>query len=64
MSPVELNEINKKITAIKVRLEELNRDTQEFPALSQNTKRALASVKMMELGVCDLITFDLAEIQA
>jgi len=34
-------------------------DSGSFPALNRNTKRALASLKMIELNISDLIEFDL-----
>lgn len=56
----DIHAINDKIQAVKALLTDLNRDAEEFPAMAKNSKRALASVKMMELNVSDLITFDLA----
>ena len=62
MSPVaDIHEINEKIIKVKDLLLELKRDADAFPALEKNSKRALASVKMLELNICDMIAFDLIE---
>lgn len=50
-----------KILHIKKLLSELKRDTDDFPAVSKNCKRALASVKMMELNCCDAVEFGLMD---
>jgi hypothetical protein len=51
--------LNEKIIKIKELLYELETDSDYFPSLNRNSKRALASLKMIELGVSDLIEFDL-----
>ncbi len=61
-SAADIKSINEKIQQVKAFLKELNRDSADFPALSKNSKRALASIKMMELNVSDLITFDIASV--
>ena len=48
------NEINEKIRQLKQTAQDLNRDADDFPALSKNTARILASIKMLELNVCDV----------
>jgi hypothetical protein len=58
----DLRLINDKIQQIKKLLNELNKKANcqnEFPFLAKNSKRALASIKMMEFGLCDLVEFDL-----
>jgi hypothetical protein len=50
-----LNEINAKIQLMKKTAEELNRMGEDFPALARNTVRILASVKMLEINVSDLV---------
>jgi len=50
-----------KILQIKKLLSELKSDTDNFPALSKNCKRALASVKMMELNCSDAVEFNLLD---
>jgi len=53
--------VNNKILKIKQLLNELVSDAKQFPALSRNSKRALASIKMLELNISDIVTFDLID---
>ncbi|MCF6248611.1 MAG: hypothetical protein L3J69_14825 [Desulfobacula sp.] len=55
----DIQTMNDKILKIKTLLEELDSDADFFPALSRNSKRALASIKMLELNICDIISFNL-----
>ena len=57
-SGIDLNEIDTKIQLMKKTAEELNRIGEGFPALARNTARILASVKMLEINVSDLIELD------
>ncbi len=50
-----LNDINNKIQQLKQTATELNRDTRDFPALTKNTARILASIHMLELNITDII---------
>ncbi len=50
MSLENLNEITEKIKIIKAAALELDRKGKEYPALSRNIARILASVKMLELN--------------
>ena len=52
---IEINKINTKIQLLKKTAEELNRMGEDFPALARNTARILASVKMLEINVSDLV---------
>ena len=52
---VNLNEINDKIQLMKKTAQELNRFGEDFPSIARNTSRILASVKMLELNVSDLV---------
>jgi len=56
-----LNGVNDKILKIKQLLIELGDDATQFPALERNSKRALASIKMLELNISDVVAFDLAD---
>jgi len=56
-----LNEVNVKILKIKQLLIELEAEAEQFPALSRNSKRALASIKMLELNISDIVAFDLVD---
>ena len=59
MNPgIDLNKINAKIQLMKKTAEELNRIGENFPALARNTVRILASVKMLEINVSDLVELD------
>ncbi len=51
--------LNEKILKIKKLFYELETDSDCFPALNRNSKRALASIKMLELNISDLIEFDI-----
>lgn len=53
-------EMNDTILKIKQLLIELGDAAEQFPALERNSKRALASIKMMELNISDAVAFDLA----
>jgi hypothetical protein len=51
----DLVEIDSKIQIMKKNAEELNRMGDKFPALARNTDRILASIKMLEINVSDLV---------
>ncbi len=55
---IDLTMINEKIQLLKKTARELNRMGQDFPALARNTVRILASVKMLEINVSDLVELD------
>jgi hypothetical protein len=55
---IDLNEINAKIQRMKKTAEELNQIGEDFPAIARNTVRILASVKMLEINVSDLVDLD------
>lgn len=57
----DLNGVNDKILKIKQLLIELETEATKFPALEKNSKRALASIKMLELNISDVVAFDLAD---
>ena len=57
----KVKQMDEKILKIKELLEALDRDASEFPAIRRNSRRALASLKMLELNISDLIAFDLVE---
>ena len=56
-----LKGVNDKILKIKQLLLELKAEAAQFPALEKNSKRALASIKMLELNISDILAFDLAD---
>ena len=51
---MDLKRINGKIQAMKKLEKELQDQANEFPALSRNTVRILASLKMLELNISDI----------
>ena len=54
----DLNEINDKIQLMKKTAQELNRFGEDFPSIARNTSRILASVKMLELNISDLVELE------
>jgi hypothetical protein len=52
---IDLHEINDKIQLMKKTAEDLNRIGEDFPAIARNTVRILASVKMLEINISDLV---------
>ena len=52
---IDLHEINDKIQLMKKTAEDLNRIGDDFPAIARNTLRILASVKMLEINISDLV---------
>ncbi|MCP4023293.1 MAG: hypothetical protein GY729_15725 [Desulfobacteraceae bacterium] len=54
--------IHESIVEIKKILRQLETLGKDFPAIKQNSKRALASLKMMELNISDVFEFDLREL--
>lgn len=51
----DLHDINDKIQLLKKTAEELNRIGKDFPAIARNTVRIMASVKMLEINISDLV---------
>ena len=58
---INLQELNEKIQNIKKIAEELTGIGEEFPALYRNSRRILASIKMLELNISDLVALDKPE---
>lgn len=52
---IDLHDINDKIQLLKKTAEELNRIGKDFPAIARNTVRIMASVKMLEINISDLV---------
>jgi hypothetical protein len=55
---IDLNKINTKIQLMKKTAQELNQIGENFPAIARNTVRILASVKMLEINVSDLVELE------
>ena len=54
----DLKQIDKKIQVMKSGAEELKRLGDNFPALARNSVRILASIKMLEINITDLVELD------
>ena len=54
----DLKKIDEKIQLLKNTAQELNRLGDNFPALARNSARILASIKMLELNISDLVQLD------
>jgi len=57
----ELNEIDAKIQLIKKTAQELQSVGIDFPAIARNTTRILASIKMLELNISDVVELTQAD---
>ena len=55
----ELKKIDAKIKLLRDTAKELNSLANDIPAITRNTTRLLATVKMMELNISDCIDFDI-----
>jgi chaperonin cofactor prefoldin len=55
---IDIKKIDTKIQLLKKTTEELNQLTKDFPAVARNSARILASVKMLEINVSDLMSLD------
>lgn len=58
MEALDLKEIDTKIRVMKRSAEELSRLGKNFPAIARNIVRILASIKMLEINICDLVELD------
>ena len=54
----DLKKIDEKIQLMKSTALELNRLGDNFPALARNSVRILASIKMLEINISDLVELD------
>lgn len=52
---IDLKKIHTKIQLMKKTAEELKLLGEDFPAVKRNTARILASIKMLEINVSDVI---------
>lgn len=56
---LDLKEMDARIKAMKKSAEQLRTMAEDFPALYRNTSRVLASIKMLELNLSDLVDQEL-----
>ena len=54
----DIKKFDDKIQVLKRTAEELKRMGEDFPALARNSTRILASIKMLELNVSDVVELD------
>ena len=54
----DIIKISDKIRELKSTAEELKRMGENFPALARNSIRILASIKMLEIDVSDVVELD------
>ena len=52
---IDLTELDTKIQLMKKTAWELSQMAYQFPAVARNTARILASIKMLEINVSDVI---------
>jgi hypothetical protein len=52
---VSLKNLDKKIQLMKQTATELHRMSEDFPALARNTERILASIRVLEINISDLV---------
>ncbi len=52
---IDIKKIDNHITTMKKAAEELAQMGDDFPALKRNTARILASIKMLEINISDII---------
>ena len=55
---IDLKKINAKIQLMKKTAQELNQMGENFPAIARNTIRIMASIKMLEINVSDLVELE------
>ena len=55
---IDIKKMDVKIQLLKKTADELNQLSKDFPAVARNTVRILASVKMLEINVSDLVELD------
>jgi chaperonin cofactor prefoldin len=58
---IDLKKLDSKIKSMKKTAKELNKLADDFPALARNTARILASIKMLELNISDLVETGVGE---
>ena len=51
---IDVKNLSRKIDSLKELAEDLQKSGNRFPALRSNMNRILASIKMLEINICDL----------
>ncbi len=57
----EIKRISKRIKSLRDTAEELTRMAENIPAVTKNTARLLASVKMLEMNISDCVDPDILD---
>ena len=55
MNTMKIKNIDKQIKKLRVITENIAKQGNEIESVKRNTKRILASIKMLELNICDII---------
>jgi len=58
MTRIDMRQVDSKIRLMKKTAEELSQMGRDFPALARNTVRILASLKMLEINVSDVVDLE------
>ena len=59
MTTPDLNEIDAEIQSMKKSAEALRELGKDFPTVDRNIVRILASIKMLEINICDIVELEL-----
>ena len=62
-TPIEMERLNLSIQRARQAVEDLRRLGENFPAVARNAERILASLKMLEINVSDIVDGDPAPTQ-
>ncbi len=52
---IDMNRLHQTICSARRAIEELRRLGEDFPSVARNAERMLASLKMLEIGVSDVM---------
>ena len=58
---LDINQIHEKIQLLKSTAQDLARVGQDFPAIARNIVRISASIKMLEMNICDVVELENAD---
>jgi hypothetical protein len=58
MTRIDIRQVHSKIRLMKQTAEELSQMGRDFPALARNTVRILASLKMLEINISDVVELE------
>jgi len=57
-STIDMDNLRRNIQSARKAVEELKRLGEDFPAVARNAERMLASLKMLEINVSDVIEME------